>query len=115
MAYTRAKPMPRRVRAARGGDMVFDAQPMSGSREPLLTPPGKYFVTSECRSRVIDVASGRVLGDETRVRTTQTQPDLPTYDELIKDNAARLKMIPGGQRDCCVEYFEMQALRLQPP
>ena len=103
------------ARAGSGADMVFDVQPTGGSIEPLLTQPGKYFVTSEFRFRVIDVASGHVLGDETCVRTTQTQPDLPKYDELIRDHAARLKMILGSQRDFCVEYFETQVLGLRPP
>jgi hypothetical protein len=103
------------ARAGRGADIIFDVQPMGGSIEPLLTQPGKYFVTSEFRFRVIDVASGHVLGDETCVRTTQTQPDLPTYDELMRDHAAHLKMILGGQRDFCVEYFGTQVLGLQLP
>jgi hypothetical protein len=101
------------ARAGRGADMVFDVQPTSGSIEPLLTQPGKYFVTSEFRFRVIDVASGHVLGDETCVRTTQRQPDLPTYDELVTDHAARLKIILGDQRDFCLEYFQTQALGLR--
>ncbi len=103
------------ARAGRGADIIFDVQPTGGSIEPLLTQPGRYFVTSEFRFRVIDVAARHVLGDETCVRTTQTQPNLPTYDELIRDHAAQLKMILGSQRDFCVEYFETQVLGLQPP
>lgn len=103
------------ARAARGADLVFDVQPPGGSIEPLLTQAGRYFVTSEFRFRVIDVPSGHVLGDDTCVRTTQRQSDLPTYDELITDHAARLKIILGGHRDFCVEYFETQVLGLRPP
>jgi hypothetical protein len=103
------------ARAARGADMVFDVQPTGGSIEPLLTQPGKYFVTSEFRFRVIDVASGHVRGDETCVRTTQRQLGLPTYDELVTDHAARLKIILRDQRDFCLDYFETQVLGLPPP
>lgn len=102
------------ARMARGADLVFDVQPTSASLEPLLTKPGKYFVTSVFRFRVIDVASGRVLGDDTCVRSTQTQPHLSTYDELVKDHATRLKIILADQRDFCAKYFETQVLGMEP-
>jgi hypothetical protein len=103
------------ARAGRGADMVFDVQSTGGSIEPVLSQTGRYFVASGFRFRVINVASGHVLGDQTCVRTTQTQPDPPTYDQLIADHAARLKIILGGQRDFCVEYFEPQVLGWQAP
>lgn len=102
------------ARAGHGADLVFDVQQTGGSLEPLLTTASGYFVTSELRFRVIDVASGHVLGDATCVRTTQLDPDLPTRDELLADRAARLKTILGVQRDFCLEYFRVQVLRLPP-
>jgi len=100
------------ARAGRGADLVFDVQQTGGSLEPLLTQAGRYFVTSDLRFRVIDVASGHVLGDASCVRTTQLDPDLPTRDHLLADHAARLKAILGAQRDFCLEFFKVQVLRL---
>jgi hypothetical protein len=102
------------ARAGHGADLVFDVQQTGGSLEPLLSTASGYFVTSELRFRVIDVASGHVLGDATCVRTTQLNPDLLTRDELLADHAARLKTILGTQRDFCLEYFRVQVLRLPP-
>jgi hypothetical protein len=102
------------ARAGHGADLVFDVQQTSGSVEPLLTQTGRYFVTSDLRFRIIDAASGHVLGDATCVRTTQLDPDLPTRDELLAEHAARLKAILGAQRDFCLEFFKVQVLRLPP-
>jgi hypothetical protein len=100
------------ARAGHGADLVFDVQQSGRSLEPLLTQAGRYFVTSDLRFRVIDVASGHVLGDASCVRTTQLDPDLPTRDGLLADHATRLKAILGAQRDFCLEFFKVQVLRL---
>jgi hypothetical protein len=102
------------ARAGHGADLVFDVQQTRGSLEQLLTGAGGYYVTSDLRFRVIDVASGHVLGDATCVRTTQTAADLPTKDALLADHAARLKATLGAQRDFCLEFFRVQVLRLPP-
>jgi hypothetical protein len=57
----------------------------------------------------------RIVGGSIDSRAQRAQPNLPTYDELIRDHAAQLKMTLGSQRDFCVEYFETQVLGLQPP
>jgi hypothetical protein len=100
------------ARKARGADLVFDVQPLRGSLEPLLTQVGRYFVTSDVTFRVIDVASAKVIGTSTCVRTSQRDPELPTKAELLADRAARLKGILDAQRDFCLEFFEIQVLGL---
>lgn len=97
------------ARAAHGADLVFDVEPTGGSLQPLLRQSGRYFVTSDLRFRVIDVPTGRVIGDATRVRTTQ-HPELPTRDELLAERGARLKAILGAQRDFCLEFFKVLVL-----
>ena len=44
------------TRAGRGADIVFDVQPLRWSLEPLMTHLGRYFITSEVRFRVVEVA-----------------------------------------------------------
>jgi len=56
--------------AAQGADLVFDIQPLRESLEPFMAKAGEYFVTSDVRFRIVEVASGRVLAEETCVRTT---------------------------------------------
>jgi hypothetical protein len=67
-------------------------------------------VTSDLRFRVIDVPTGRVIGDATCVRTTQRDAELPTRDELLAERGARLKAILGAQRDFCLEFFKVLVL-----
>jgi hypothetical protein len=102
------------ARAAHGADLVFDVRPVSSSLEPLLRQKGRYYVTQEFQFQVIDVASGRILRDGSCVRTTQSDSDLPTRDELLGDHAKGLKSVLNTQRDFCLEYFELTVLGLPP-
>ena len=102
------------ARAAHGADLVFDVRPLSSSLEPLLRQKGRYYVTQEFQFQVIDVASGRILRDGNCVRTTQTDSDLPTREELLGDHAKGLKSVLNTQRDFCLEYFELTVLGLPP-
>jgi len=105
------------ARVAHGADLVFDVRPLSWSLEPLRKQSDRYFVTQEFQFpqfRVIEVASGRILRDGNCVRTTQTDSNLPTLDELLSDHAKGLKSILDAQRDFCLEYFEITVLGLPP-
>ena len=98
------------VHAARGADLVFDVQPLRESLEPFVAKAGKYFVTSDVLFRIVEVASGRVLAEKTCVRTTQTDPVLPSREEWLANHAERLKAALVAQADSCLDTFEIQVL-----
>jgi len=71
---------------------------------------GQYFVTSDVLFRVIEVASGRVLGEKTCVRTTQVDPVMPSREEWLADHAARLKAALVAQAESCLVTFKGEVL-----
>jgi len=98
------------TRAAQGVDLVLDVSATSSIvKKPFSS---RYWVNTNMFGRVIDVQTGKVFGDTLCQMARGGDPDAVTYDELIADDAARLKAILAREADACLAKFTVDVLRI---
>jgi len=98
------------AQAGKGADLLFDAQSMGSSFRYLPTDWSHYVVDSLFKVRIIDVASASLIAEGFCRRTTQDEKVHPTRDELLADEAARLKQILKSQLDSCATELKEKVL-----
>ena len=96
------------TRVAQGIDLVLDVT----STSTVVKRPfsSRYWVNTNMFGRVIDVRTGKVFGDSLCQMVRGGDPDPLTYDDLIANNAARLKAILAREADSCMEKFKADVL-----
>lgn len=91
------------VRLAQGVDLLLD---ISSTSSVVKRPfNSRYWVNTNMSGRVIDVHTGKVHGDSFCQIVGGGDPDPLTYEELVANNAARLKATLSREADSCLEKF----------
>jgi hypothetical protein len=91
-------------------DLLLDVQTVSWSFIYFPTNWSRYRVIYSAKLRLIDRAHGTLLADGFCSRTPDETPDSPTKDELLQDNAARLKKELAANADYCIGQFRSKVL-----
>ena len=101
------------TRAAAGADLLLDvvASGMIAYRFPNLH---RYDVRTRISARIIDVGTGRTLVQRNCERSSHEDPNPPSYDELVAQEAARLKAMLAAQRAACFEELEAGLFGIGP-
>jgi hypothetical protein len=68
--------------------------------------PKHYFAKTWFTATLIDVGSGKIIREHQCTRSSRTEPDAPTLEELLEDQAARLKALLAGQSDDCLKELQ---------
>jgi hypothetical protein len=97
------------TKAAQGADLLLDVFANSNIAKGFN---GHYWVGTNMDGRIIDVRDGKVVSTSFCKMTRGGDPDALTYDELIADDAARLKAILARQADACLEKFKAKVLSI---
>lgn len=98
---------------AQGVDLLLDVT--SGSTVGQRPFSSRYEVNTTMIGRVIDVHTGKAFGDTLCQIRGGGDPDFPTYDELVANDAARLKAILAKEADSCVEKLKTDVLGIHRP
>jgi hypothetical protein len=93
----------RMAHAASNADLLLDVQSLGSQFRYFPTDWSHYAVDSAFKVRLLDVHSAALIAEGFCRQTTQKDPAPPTKDELLDDNAARLKAILASQRDACLQ------------
>ncbi len=91
---------------AGNADLLLDVQSLGSQFRYFPTDWSHYAVDSAFKVRLLDVHSESLIAEGFCRQTTQKDPAPPTKDELLADNAARLKAILATQRDACLQQLK---------
>lgn len=95
-----------------GVDLLLDVSTIGWGFAYFANFTGKYRVTYGARLRLIDTKSGKILAEDRCSRGNQDQtPTSPSYDELLANNAERLKKELREAADFCVGEFKSKVLQ----
>lgn len=94
-----------------GADLVLDVRTINWSFAYFPTTWNKYRVIYSSRLRLIDARNGKVVAEGGCARVPEETPDAPTYDELLANDAARLKSELKKAADFCVGEFETKVFK----
>jgi len=96
------------TRAAQGVDLLLDVSSTSSVvKRPFSS---RYWVNTNMFGRAIDVHTGKVFADSFCQMVRGGDPDPLTYEELIANNAARLKAILARESHACLVKFTADVL-----
>ncbi len=93
-------------------DLLLDIRTINWSFNYFPTTWNKYRVIYSARLRLIDIKGERVLAEGFCARVPDETPNSPTYDELLANNAQRLKKELRDAADFCVGEFKTKVLQL---
>jgi hypothetical protein len=93
-------------------DLLLDIRTINWSFIYFPTTWNKYRVIYSARLRLIDVKGKRVMAEGFCARVPDETPTSPTYDELLANNAERLKKELRNAADFCVAEFKSKVLQL---
>lgn len=94
-----------------GSELVLDIMTINWNFVYFPTSFNKYRVIYRARLRLIDTKSEKVLAEGICSRVPDQTPDSPTYDELLANNAERLKKELKDAADFCVGEFKSKVLQ----
>ena len=100
--------------AGSGADLVIDVQSLGEAFNYFSTDWSHYWVSSGLIVRVVDVRTGEVLAGGSCRRNSHNEPNPPSKDELLANQAERLKSILSAQRDACRDELAKSLLHMQP-
>lgn len=100
-----------------GVDLFLDIKTVIWGVNHCMPDMNKYFVTYKAELRLIDIKGGKVLAEGVCNNVEYqfppaAKPTSPTYEELLDNDAARLKAEIGEVADSCVLEFKAKALQL---
>lgn len=93
-------------------ELVLDTRTINWSFVYFPTSWDKYRVIYTARLRLIDVRRGAVLAEGGCRRVPEESAEAPSYDELVADNARRLKHELALAADLCVQQFAQTTLAM---
>lgn len=91
-------------------DLLLDVRTINWSFAYFPTTWNKYRVIYSARLRLVDIKNGRVLAEGGCARVPEETPTAPSYDELLANNAERLKRELKIAADYCVGEFKSKTL-----
>jgi hypothetical protein len=86
-------------------DLLLDVQTVNWSFWYFPTNWTHYKVIYSAKLRLIDTKHSKLLADGFCARVPEETPDAPTHDELVENNAARLKKELATAADFCIQEF----------
>jgi len=101
------------VQGAAGADLVFDIQGMGGQFRYLPMHWNLYVVDSGYKFRILEVAGAKVVAEGFCIRQGDSKKAIPK-DELLANQAARLKEILDTQRQECFEELKQKVFGIRP-
>jgi hypothetical protein len=93
-------------------DLALDVRTINWSMAYYPTSWGKYRVIYSARLRLLDTKSGKVLAEGGCARVPDEIATAPSYDELLANNAERLKQELRTAAEFCVNEFRTKTLAL---
>ncbi|HEX9982924.1 MAG TPA: hypothetical protein VGF69_06655 [Thermoanaerobaculia bacterium] len=97
-----------------GSDLLLDIQTVNWSFGYFPSDWNNYRVIYNAKLRLIDTKSGKLLAAGFCSSIPDKSADAPSHDELLADNAARLKQELTEAADHCIIDFRTKVL-LSPP
>jgi hypothetical protein len=95
-----------------GSDLLLDVKTQAWGFVYYPTDWSHYRIMYNARLRLIDLKTKAVLAEGTCVLAPEKTADSPTYEELLAQNAARLKREFAGAETACIDKFATQTLKL---
>ncbi len=92
-------------------DLILEIRTIFWGFRYFPTTWNKYRVVYSSRLRLIDVKGGKVLAEDSCSRDPDETPTAPTYDELLANNAERLKSELKEAADFCVADLKIKVLQ----
>lgn len=86
-------------------DLLLDVQTVNWSFWYFPTNWTHYKVIYSAKLRLIDTKHSKLLADGFCSRVPEETPDAPTHEELVENNAARLKKELATAADFCIHEF----------
>ena len=99
------------VAAGSSADILLDVQTVNWSFTYFPTDWNSYRVIYSAKLRLIDNRSRKVLAEGFCARIPEKSDSAPGYDELLADQAARLKQELTAGADQCIAEFRSKVLR----
>lgn len=93
-------------------DLILDIRTVNWSFVYFPTTWDKYRVIYSARLRLIDVKGGKVTAEGFCSRIPDQTPSSPTYEELLANDAKRLKRELREAADFCINDFKTKVLQL---
>lgn len=100
------------AKSASGSDLALDVRTINWMFAYFPTSWTRYRVIYNARLRLIDTKSGRVIAEGGCSRIPDQTPAAPTYEQLLANNAERLKHELKAAADFCVSEFRTKTLAL---
>lgn len=101
--------------AAEGGaDILLDVRTVNWSFIYFPTDWNSYRVIYSAKLKLTDAKSGKVLAEGFCARVPEKSDSAPGYEELMADQAARLKQELTAGADQCIGEFRAKVLGYSP-
>ena len=94
------------------GNLLLDIRTINWSFVYFPTDWEHYRVIYSAKLRLIDTQTKEVLAEGFCSRVPENSDTAPTYDELIAQNAARLKKELQISAQHCIDFFARETLKL---
>lgn len=98
-----------------GADLLLDVQTVNWTFVYFLPDLTRYRVVYSAKLRLIDTKTGKGVAEGFCARVPEKSDDAPSYDELLADQAARLKQELATAADHCISDFRAKVFLLPPP
>ena len=95
-----------------GADILLDVQTVNWSFVYFPSDFNNYRVIYSAKLRLIDTKNRKVLAEGFCARVPEKSDDAPGYEELLADQAARLKQELKAGGDQCIAEFRARVLLL---
>jgi hypothetical protein len=93
--------------------LLVDVQTINWSFAYFPTDWTHYRVIYSAKFRLIDTKRAKIIADGFCARIPDDSPEAPTGDQLLENNAARLKQELQTAADHCVNEFRTKVLLMQ--
>jgi hypothetical protein len=100
------------AKSGAGSDLALDVRTINWTMAYYPTSWGRYRVLYSARLRLLDTKTGKVLAEGGCARAPEETPASPSYDELLANNAERLKQELKAAAEFCVNEFRTKTLAL---
>src|SRR5688572_25120486 len=100
------------AKAASGVDLALDVRTLGWAFAYYPTSWARYRVIYNARLRLVDTKTGKVLAEGLCARAPEQTTASPSYNELLANNAERLKQELRAAADYCVSEFKTKTLAL---
>ena len=93
-------------------DLLLDIRTINWSFAYFPATWNKYRVIYSARLRLVDIKAGKIIAEGFCSRVPDQTPNSPSYDDLLDNNAERLKKELNEAADFCVGEFKAKVLQL---